>query len=255
MVKIDLNQAIEDLQAARGLDRDEVVANALIKVGVAYLERGRLDAAAEALEEAHHYCRQLDNDAGRAQVALRLAQVDEGRGQLQAAALRLAEALEVFRGQADLAGQVAALERLSQVLALAGRLSQAAGCLREALDLVEPAGDKVSLVLLNQYLAPLLRRLDQREAALAAYERMGRLAQEIGDLQRLALALVGVGTLQAEGGSLGAGLRNLDQAAQVFSGLGQQTRAAQVRDEIERLRGVGAAAQTESKEREPCKPS
>ncbi|MCA1905481.1 MAG: hypothetical protein LDL11_02675 [Desulfarculus sp.] len=237
VVKIDLNQALDELDAARGLDREELVANALLKVGVAYLERGRLDQAAEALDEARHYCAKLDNPTGAAQVDLRLAAIDQGRGDLAAAAGRLKGALATFAAAGEIPGQVTALERLAQLLALAERWEEAAACLERALELISGAGDKVAEVVLNQNLAPMLRRTGQTARSLAAYERMGLAAQELGDHQRLALALVGVGSLQAEAGSLGPALKNLAQAEAVYRELGQHTRANQVRGEILRLSG------------------
>jgi tetratricopeptide (TPR) repeat protein len=234
-LKIDLNEALDTLDNMRELDSEEGVANALLLVAVAYLERGKADMAGELLDEAYYYCRKLDNDLGRAQVSLRQGQMELLLGRPGEATAKYSEALEVFQASDDLSGQVGALEGLAQALAADGDLAGAAAALEQALELAAQGNDPVARVLLNQYLAPLYRRLDKHEEALKAYLEMGQGAQGLGDLQRVALALVGVGTMQALTGRPGAALKNLEQAQRAFKELGLATLADQVEQEIARL--------------------
>lgn len=234
-MKINLDAALDDLDAARQIDQDEVVANALFTVAVAYMDRGRFDEAAEALDEAHYLCGKLDNQIGQAQVALRLADLALNLKDHGAAQERAAEALGLFEACGDIAGQVNSRERLAAALAAAGRDEEALPHLETAVALVTEAGDKVGEVLLRQRLAPLYRALGRLPQALTAYEDLGRAAEAIGERQRVALALVGLGTIAAEMGRLKAALAALDKARAVFTGLGQNTRAAQVQEEMIRL--------------------
>ncbi len=242
---MDLEDALARLEEARYLDRDEVVANALLRVGVAWLQRRQWDAAWEALDEAHYLCRKLDNPAGLAQVCLYRAEVARGRGDLARAEAQLREALAVFQEQGDVSGRVRALEGLGGVLAQAGRLEEASAALEEALGLAEAGGDRVAELLFLQYLAPLYRRRGLGERALATYRRLGELAGELNEPQRVALAAVGVGTLLAEAGDRQGAREAFGQAERVFRRLGLMQRAAQVAAECARLCGE---AETEAEE-------
>jgi tetratricopeptide (TPR) repeat protein len=234
-MKINLDTALNDLEAARRLDQDEMVANSLFTVAVAYMDRGRLDEAGEALDEARYLCRTLENRAGEAQVALRQADLALARRDLDAAAQAAGEALELFTAMGEVAGQVNSRERLAAALSAAGRAEQAVPHLETALALLAEAGDHVGEVLLRQRLAPLYRGLGRLPEALAAYEALGRAAEAVSERQRVALALVGVGTVAAEMGRIKAALRALDQAREVYLGLGLGARADQVRQEMVRL--------------------
>lgn len=234
-MKINLDTALNELEAARRLDQDEIVANSLFTVAVAYMDRGRFDEAAEALDEARHLCRKLENQSGEAQVALRQADLALARRDPEAAAQAGGEALALFTAEGDVAGQVNARERLAAALGALGRDEEALPHLETAVDLLVQAGDRVGEVLLRQRLAPLYRGLGRLPEALAAYEALGRAAEAVGERQRVALALVGVGTIAAEMGRLKAALKALDQAREVYLGLGQGARADQVRQEMIRL--------------------
>ncbi|MBI4800299.1 MAG: tetratricopeptide repeat protein [Desulfarculus sp.] len=247
-MKIDLEEALNQLDSMRELDSDEGVANALLKVAVAYLERGRAALATEPLDEAYYYCRKLDNDLGRAHVSLRQGQMELLLGRFPEAVAKYREALEVFESQEHPSGQVGAMEGLAQALAAAGDAAGAAASLEQALELAGQAGDKVALVLLRQYLAPLYRHLDMPEQALEVYLEMGRLAQELGDVQRVALALVGVASMQAVTGQTGAAQRNLAQAHRAYQELGQMARARQVEQEMARLRAAGEGQSSDNQE-------
>jgi tetratricopeptide (TPR) repeat protein len=234
-MKINLDSALMDLDTARQLDQDELVANSLFSVAVAYMDRGRLDEAAEALDEARHLCAKLENQAGLAQVALRQADLALARQDFAPAVELAAEALGLFETVADLAGRVSARERLASTLSALGRPAEALPHLETAVALLTEAGDRVGEVLLRQRLAPLYRGLGRLPEAAAAYEALGRAAEAVGERQRVALALVGLGTCAAEMGRIKAGLMALAQAREVYLGLGQNARADQVQEEIIRL--------------------
>ncbi|MFH1034057.1 MAG: tetratricopeptide repeat protein [Pseudomonadota bacterium] len=247
-MKIDLNEALDTLDSMRELDSEEGVANALLLVAVAYLERGKAELAAEPLEEAYYYCRKLDNQPGRAHVSLRQGQMELSQGRPGESAAKYREALEVFQGAGDIPGQVTALEGLAQALTAGDDQARAIEALEQALALVEQGDDQVALVLLRQYVAPLYRHLGRHEEALDAYLEMGRGAQALGDLQRVALALLGAGAMQAQTGRTGVALKNLGQARRAFSELGQATLAEQVGQEIARLEAALGSPSPDSQE-------
>ncbi len=237
-MKISLEDALGRLDEARFEDIDEKVANALMLVGAAYLQRGHLDQAREALDEAHYLCRKLDNPAGRAQVCLWMARVLEGQGEYQGALACLDEAAEVFADSGEhLSGRVQVLEARVRVLSAAGRPQEALPHLEEARRLAQEAGDQVALVLFEQELAGLCRRLGRREESLLAYRRLEELAASLGDHQRRALALVGVGSLEAAAGNLDDARRALGQARELYRRLGQNQLARRVAEEMSSLPG------------------
>lgn len=236
-MKVNLDEALNLLDQMREADSDEGVANALMRVAVAMLDRGKAEMALEHLDEAHYYCQRLDNQEGRAQVCLRQAQAEHQLGRFEAAEAKLREAMDIFVAGEHVMGRVNTLERLAQVLADAGRDGEAIACLEEALDLVGPQGDPVARVLLSQYLAPLQRRQGLLEQALDTYIRMGSLAQELGDMQRVGLALVGAGGMQAQLRRKTSAFKNLEQAERLFKELGQAGLAQQVQAQLAVLAG------------------
>lgn len=234
-MKIDLEEAIAALNDARHDDIDEAVANALYRVGMAFLQRNRPDDAFEVLDEAQYLCGKLENRAGGAHVNLALGQVALGKGQAGEAETLGRQALAVFEEDADDSGRVKALEFLSQAVYGQNRKDEAVGLLEDALALAEKAGDKVGQILFQQYLAPLYRELDRKDEALAAYRALGRLTHEAGDHQRTALAAVGVGTMLAALERLEEAKQAFGQAREIFENLGQLQRAKQVEAEMARL--------------------
>jgi len=235
-LKIDLEDALARLEDARFEDLDEAVANALFRVAVAYLERGRHQEALEHLDEAEYLCRKLENPDGLAQVELRMAQALLGQGELAKSEERTRRALAHFQAKGEVANQVTALELLAQVLERQQRTQEAAEALEQALEIMEAGQDQVGQVLLVQQLVPLYRALGWWDKARAAYVRLGRLADAMGDSERVALALVGLGSCLAELGELPRSLEALDQAREVYLELGQKKRAAMVVAEMARLR-------------------
>lgn len=234
-MRLNLDEVLTELEQARQADVDEQVANALFRVGAAYLQHKQPEAAAEALDEAHYLCRKLDNALGRAQVELKLAEVALAGGELGRAERWLLAALDGFEGLEDRAGVVNAMEGLGRVYEAAERLEAAVDILAEALALVGEAGDWVSQLLLYHRQAPLLRRLGRVEEALTAYRGLAGAASAVKDPQRLALAQVGVGTALCELGRTEEGVAALADAAGRFEALGQVKRAEQVRAEAARL--------------------
>ena len=237
-MKIDLEDALATLEDMRHEDSEEGVANALFRVGVAYLERSRVSEADEALDEAYYYCKKLENPSGLARICLRWAEVALLQEQVQLAEERLSEALAVFEKENDQTGVVGALERLGRVCAHAGRDEEACAHFERALNICAKGGDQVGQLLFSQYTAPLLRRRGLLKEAAKSYASMGDLARAKGDHMREALAWVGVGTCRAEAGDIEGGVANLGQAKKIFTSLGQLSRAEQVQSEIERFSAI-----------------
>ena len=235
-MKIDLEDALASLEDARHEDIDEAVANALFKVGVAYLERKRLTEAAEALEEAEYLCRKLENHEGLAQINLRAAGLDFAEGRFDRAAERLRASLVFFEEKKDISAVLIAKERLAHALAEGNRPGEAAQCLEEALTLLAGGGDPVAELLLVQQLGPLYRNLERWDLARKAYARMGALADGLGDSQRVALALLGIGACLAQAGDKDGALLALEQSRDEFAQLGQLARAKMVQNEMDQLR-------------------
>lgn len=236
---MNLEQELDRLQEMRSIDSDEGVANALLRVGVAFLERGRIEEAFDPLDEAYYLCNKLENPAGLAQVGLRLAQVAEARSDYDRGRELLQEALGIFIDLGDQAGRLDVLERLAAMEVQAGRPEAAVELLKEGIALLAERDDRVGLILFTQYLAPLYRGLERWEEAEKAYRDLGRLADRAGDTQRVALALMGLGTVAAHTGRPAEALSAMEQAAEVFRGLGQNTLAEKV--EQERAALVAAA--------------
>ena len=190
-MKIDLGQALDNLQQMRAEGTGESVANALFTVALAQMQKGRAAPAKQALDEALELCRELGNLSGQGHVLLRLAELANQAADAAAALELLNQALACFVQAGDAPGRAAALERRAKLQQETGDLAGSAASLEEALALAQEAGDELSQMLLNQYLGPLYRGLGQNDKALAAYRRLGALSQNNNEPQREALALVG----------------------------------------------------------------
>ena len=234
-MKLDLQEALENLHYMREEDSEEGVANALFKVGMAYLQRGRTQEAAEPLDEAYYLCRKLENPVGLAQVCLARARLHQAEKDHAQAEQWSRQALEIWEGQGDQSGVLQALEALAQALDGLGQWPQAAASLERALLITQEAEDQVGQILMMQRLAPLYRSMERWGDALNAYLALGRMADAAGDRQRVALSLVGVGNMEAILEHKPQAALAFSQACGVFTELGQQTLAAQVRREAERL--------------------
>eukprot|EP01022_Parablepharisma_sp_SALTPOND_P028521 TRINITY_DN71093_c0_g1_i1.p2 TRINITY_DN71093_c0_g1~~TRINITY_DN71093_c0_g1_i1.p2 ORF type:complete len:594 (-),score=226.56 TRINITY_DN71093_c0_g1_i1:622-2403(-) len=234
----------------RELDSEEGVANALFQVAVGYLQRKSWSAAAEALDEALHLCIKLDNPAGQGQVRLRLAELAAAQQDPDQALEHLATAEECFRGLEDVSGLASVLERRAGLLEQAGDLAGAAEALQQALELAQEANDELSQLLLNQYLAPLQRRLGRLDQAYESYRRLGALSQKLNEPQREALALLGVAALLAQRGEAEEAARALTGAEEIFNRLGLPRQAAKVAAERERLGKTQTTVRPRRPERE-----
>lgn len=237
LVKIDLGQALDNLQQMRAEGSEEAVANALFMVALAQMQKGRSDPAAQALDEAMELCRKLGNLSGQGQVLLRRAELAQGAGELPTALEGLNQALACFEQAGDAPGRAAALERRARLQQECGDLAGASRSLEGALSLALEAGDELSQMLLNQYLASLYRQQKRNDEALAAYRRLGALSQKTNEPQREALALVGVGTLLAQEGRASEAKLAFRGAEEVFKRLGQPKQAQEVARERRRLTG------------------
>ncbi len=238
-MSVNLKDALDELEEMRHADSDEGVANAQFKIGVGYLQRGKLDKADEALDEAHYLCGKLENDIGRAHVAKNQALIAEQRGQLDAALEKINEALAVFEEQSSEDIIFDAREMKARMLHEAGRGQESAELLSSMIARADQAGDDVTVLLLLQYLAPVLRGLGRLEEALVNYRRYGALAQKLNDPQRMVLAYVGVGTLEEQLGRPHIAVGALEEAAKLFDTLGMPEQVAQTRTEIMRLTNGG----------------
>ena len=185
-VKLDLQEALEQLQYMREEDNEEGVANALFKVAVAYLQRKRPHEAAEPLEEAYYLCRKLENHTGQAEVCLARAQLAGAEKDWAGAERFSREALDIFEGQESTPGVLKALESVAHALEQQGKTPWAAACLEQALLITQEAGDEVGQILILRSLTPMYRAMERWSEALEAYILMGRLADQVGDLQSVA---------------------------------------------------------------------
>lgn len=240
-MSVNLKDAIDQLQEMRHLDSEEGVANALFKVGVGYIQCDKLDQAYEALDEAYYLCGKLENHIGQAHVTKHLATIAEKRGQFDEALEKIEDALSVYEQHDQKQLVYDAKEMKSRLLHLTGRSVEAADLLNEMLEDSEKAGDEITSLLLLQYLAPILRSLGRLEEALLNYRRYGFLAEKLNEPQRVALAYVGVGTLEAQLGRPHIALGALEEAAKAFETLGMPEQRAKIKDEIMRMQQAAGA--------------
>ena len=241
---IDLEDALERVEEMRDADSDEGVANALMRLGLAYVQRKKLNLAAEAFDETHYICKKLENIPGQAQVCLHMAEVEMGRNQLDPAGDWLAKALKLFREIKDVSGQIDSLEMQSQLMLRLGREKEAISRLKQALDILEKhGGDEIAKVLVLTHLASIHRYMANWDQAGRTYQQVLDLSYALGDQDRTAFALVGVGTCLVLSGKVEEGNRALGEAEELYQKLGQISRAEQVRAEMERLGAASAKNQ------------
>ena len=147
------------LTLAIQLNHDEVRANTLQAIGIAYKQLDRLDEALKNYQESLDIKQRLGNKRGMAGSLSEIAQVQERQGKLKEAEQSYQAALKLQREIGDKAGMSTTLINLAGLLnETLGRPDDALPLLREALQLRRDAGNPAGEAMVlnnigNVYLA------------------------------------------------------------------------------------------------------
>ena len=171
-------------------------ADVLNAFGVAYLELGRLDLAAESYEDAAEIRRQIGDERGWAQTLRNLATIHTMRGEDAEAERRLREGLALLERVGDPAG-LADLENDFGVLAEErGRYEEALEHYRRALAARRDLGDPLALAESFNNVGFASYLLGRYDDATVYWRRALELSQQSGDAAGVALATQSVGLLE-----------------------------------------------------------
>ena len=210
------------VQAARGSDDLPAEASALIGIGLAYAQQGRMQEAVTHFDQALTLSRTAGDKNGQARVLNYLGASDMRAGRYEDAAGKLAQALDLYRQTGERTGEAYALSNLGHVLSLQGDHEAATRPLEQARAAFRDLGDR-------QGEASVLHRIGLARLRHGDYDQAARdltaclaLYREYDDRVGQAEARTAMGQIRARQGRHAPAMRLLRQALASFRELGDQ---------------------------------
>jgi tetratricopeptide (TPR) repeat protein len=145
------------------------------------------------------------------------------------------QARERARSAGDWRSEATALESLGSAAHAQGRLDEAIELYRRSLGLNEEHGRVRGMTLLSCYLGYALRDRGDDNSAANAFQRSADLAASIGDDHSRAQALVGLGTVYARQGEVGAAIGEMSEALRMLSDTAAPALRAPVLEQVGEL--------------------
>jgi DNA-binding SARP family transcriptional activator/Tfp pilus assembly protein PilF len=137
--------------------------------------------------------RRVGDRHGEATALNRLGCAYRERGRVDAALDCLALALELARAIADQQLELSALNNLAVAYQDAGRIADALACHADKLALARAAGDRYNIAVALNNLGDVHLELDDLDAAGGMFEEAGRLLDELGEQRALGMTLHNLG--------------------------------------------------------------
>ncbi|GAB2572210.1 hypothetical protein Aab01nite_03500 [Paractinoplanes abujensis] len=211
-------------------------ADARLGLGVAHLQLGRPEPAADHLHRAAQLHQQAGNPAGQARALANLGIIDQRQGRYAQAAGHVRHAFELYHRAADDIGEAASLLTLGSIHENLDQNETAAEYLTQAHILFQrlghPAGQAAALNSLSLVEGRIGRygpAADHIEQALALYRRLGNRTGEASCLDSL-------GTLHTRRGHPDAATTAHRQALAILADIGER------HGEADSHNGLGEAA-------------
>lgn len=214
------------IASARAVDDTDAERRLLNNLGGAYFTAGRLEDAAESLQQIIELCGQIGEPYAATSLNLGLTLTSLSR--THEAAVLLADARDQFRRDGNSSGEHAALICLGAALRRDGQPAQALAVFREAL---ETATDQSLAYYESDALVEMTEArltLGEFEAAINDGTRAVDLARRLGYRENEALALDGLGRAQLASGHPAKARALWRDAMAIFSELGRNNEAKAV---------------------------
>lgn len=227
----DIINLRERVARARELGDNAVLAQQLVRYGLALAINGDPTEARAVAKEGLLLQRQIGNVHGQAEAMTTLGRIYQSVELLEQAEQIFVRVLELYRGVDDRRNLVLTLARLAQLRRDMGKLTSARGTYVEALEAARRVGDRALTARVQSSAAALYREvgeggrahrlLEEAQAAqtddpAAQAETMARLAailQDEGDLSTALSLLQSAHALQQEAGKPVAAARTLARLA------------------------------------------
>jgi DNA-binding SARP family transcriptional activator/tetratricopeptide (TPR) repeat protein len=211
-------------------------AQALASLGAAHMQLGRLNQAAEQLQQALGLYRQVNDLAGQARALGGLGTVDERQGHNGAALDHLQQALALHRQLGNRIGEARTLNNLAIVDGRLGRYEAAASHYEEALSLCRQVGHRTGEAWALNNLATVETRLGRHLPAIDHLQQALTLHRQLGNRTGEAHALDSLGTAHFRFGQPEPATAHHRQALALFRESGDRDGEAWA------LNGLGDAA-------------
>lgn len=170
------------LERAAALGRDDLLARAWLNRAFAGYDRGRLQAAEDALRRALDLFERLRDRRGQAEAFEILGTITEDlRGKISTAQTAYSHALQLYREMGDSQGVARCLAWYGRTVMDAGNLAEARKWLTEAYEFARAHHERISQAYSANALGLLAHMEGDSEEAVRRFQEAIAIRQELGD--------------------------------------------------------------------------
>jgi len=223
------------LELSRRADDRGGEARSLVNLGVVDVKRGALDAARERYRESLAIKRDLGDRQGEGRVLGNLGIVELQRGDLGAARETQEESLAAFREVGDRHGAARTLGNLGVVARRQGDFDAAREYYREARELFQVAGDEHGEARVLGNLGSLAYRQGDHETAQRRHRESLRLKREVGDRSGAARSLSNLGVALSETGAYREARERYRESRRLYADIDEPAGEARSRNKLGRV--------------------
>lgn len=210
-------------------------ARSLVNLGVVAFRQADLETAHERYRESLAIKRDLGDRQGEGRVLGNLGIVELRRGDLRAAREHQEESLAAFREVGDRHGAARTLGNLGVIARRQGDFDAAREYYREALELFRAAGDNHGEAMVLGNLGTVAFRQGDHETAERRHQESLELKRDLGDRSGAARALYNIGYALSERGSYGVAREHYHESRQLYADIGDQHGEARSRKNLGRV--------------------
>ncbi|MBD0347357.1 MAG: CHAT domain-containing protein, partial [Coleofasciculus sp. Co-bin14] len=189
-----------DIARATGNRKEE--ADALLQLGVTYFGLNQVQQAIECYQQVLDIARQTGDREQEVSALMLLGSVSQLLGQNQQGIEYYQQLLSIAQQTGNREQEASALGYLSFGYIISGQYQQAIRLLQQQLDIARQAGDSKLEAMFIGLLGLSYELSGQDQQALGFYQQELDSAQQLGDSQAEASALIGLGRILLESGSL-----------------------------------------------------
>lgn len=237
----DAFDRMEELKDLLDLARQEgdalAEAAALYDIGRVYLKDKIWNRAEDFLAQCEQVCRAAGFLENLAQVLIDRAGAASATQEAGRAESLLREAGAVYEGLGQPQGRARVLDLLAEAALARDDPEAALIAAGEGLALCRLHGDKVGAVYFLERVLPLLKQAGLTAETAGAYRELITLAESLGDMERMALGLVGLADLYEKAGERKGAAPCLEMAHDLYLKLGKEREAGLVRAYLSQMGG------------------
>jgi len=230
-----MEQLQDDLDFARAEGDRVAEARALHEIGRIYLDEKVYDAAEEFLSQCAQLCRESGQPEDLARSLIDLGDLALRQEKVDSAEELFRESLKIYQDMGLPQGQAWVLDRMADLVVKRENWDEALDHALKGLDLCQKDDDKVGAIYFLEKIIPLYKAKGAAADVEASYRELITLAEKLGDLDRMALGLVGLADVYERQDDPGKAVPYLEMAHDIYLRLGKEKEAGFIREHLERM--------------------